>query len=149
MPINVYWSVLFWFRPFLHSEHISLYSISKFFSDAFEKEILCTLIILVTPSFFSVQYQADKKSSHQVMNTFGCFKTAEISLWNLPRTDFLDGLTWYVWYLCRLSKLIWHVSAQFGGGVGLCVGFSLLSGAEMIYFFTIRLFFKRYRSKHT
>ena len=29
----------------------------------------------------------------------------------------------------------------FGGIVGLCVGFSLLSGAEMIYFFTIRLIF--------
>ena len=29
----------------------------------------------------------------------------------------------------------------FGGIVGLCVGFSLLSGAELIYFFTLRLFF--------
>ena len=26
----------------------------------------------------------------------------------------------------------------FGGIVGLCMGFSLLSGAELIYFFTIR-----------
>ena len=31
--------------------------------------------------------------------------------------------------------------AFFGGIVGLCVGFSLLSGAELIYFFTVRLFF--------
>ena len=29
----------------------------------------------------------------------------------------------------------------FGGIIGLCVGFSLLSGAELIYFFTLRLFF--------
>ena len=29
----------------------------------------------------------------------------------------------------------------FGGIVGLCVGFSLLSGAELVYFFTLRLFF--------
>jgi len=28
----------------------------------------------------------------------------------------------------------------FGGVVGLCMGFSLLSGAEFIYFFTLRLF---------
>ena len=27
----------------------------------------------------------------------------------------------------------------FGGVVGLCMGFSLLSGAEFIYFFTLRL----------
>ena len=26
----------------------------------------------------------------------------------------------------------------FGGVVGLCMGFSLLSGAEFIYFFTLR-----------
>ena len=32
--------------------------------------------------------------------------------------------------------------AFFGGIVGLCVGFSLLSGAELIYFFTVRLFFE-------
>ena len=29
--------------------------------------------------------------------------------------------------------------AFFGGIVGLCMGFSLLSGAELIYFFTLRL----------
>ena len=29
----------------------------------------------------------------------------------------------------------------FGGIVGLCMGFSLLSGAELLYFFTIRLWF--------
>ena len=29
----------------------------------------------------------------------------------------------------------------FGGIIGLCVGFSLLSGAELIYYFTLRLFF--------
>ena len=28
----------------------------------------------------------------------------------------------------------------FGGVVGLCMGFSLLSGAEFIYFFTLRLY---------
>ena len=30
-------------------------------------------------------------------------------------------------------------SASFGGVIGLCMGFSLLSLAELIYFFTIRL----------
>ena len=38
--------------------------------------------------------------------------------------------------------------AFFGGIVGLCVGFSLLSGAELIYFFTVRLFFE-YRKEKT
>ena len=37
--------------------------------------------------------------------------------------------------------------AFFGGIVGLCVGFSLLSGAELIYFFTIRLFFWKKRKQ--
>ena len=35
----------------------------------------------------------------------------------------------------------------FGGIVGLCVGFSLLSGAELVYFFTLRLFFDVKREK--
>ena len=30
-------------------------------------------------------------------------------------------------------------SASFGGVIGLCMGFSLLSLAELIYFFTFRL----------
>lgn len=30
--------------------------------------------------------------------------------------------------------------AFFGGICGLCLGFSLLSGAELIYWFTLRLF---------
>ena len=32
------------------------------------------------------------------------------------------------------------ISAAFGGIVGLCMGFSLLSLAEFFYFFTLRLF---------
>ena len=36
--------------------------------------------------------------------------------------------------------------AFFGGIVGLCMGFSLLSGAELIYFFTLRLLVDQ--SKH-
>ena len=36
--------------------------------------------------------------------------------------------------------------AFFGGIVGLCVGFSLLSGAELVYFFTLRLLFQ-YRTE--
>ena len=38
---------------------------------------------------------------------------------------------------------IWHstffVAAQFGGVLGLCLGASLLSGIELIYYFTIRI----------
>ena len=30
------------------------------------------------------------------------------------------------------------LSAAFGGVVGLCTGFSIISGAELIYFFTLR-----------
>ena len=35
----------------------------------------------------------------------------------------------------------------FGGIIGLCVGFSLLSGAELIYFFTLRLFLDTRKEK--
>ncbi len=35
--------------------------------------------------------------------------------------------------------------AAFGGIVGLCMGFSILSGFELIYFFTIRLLVDRTR----
>ena len=37
------------------------------------------------------------------------------------------------------------ISAAFGGIVGLCMGFSLLSLAEFLYFFSIRLFADRFR----
>ena len=35
--------------------------------------------------------------------------------------------------------------AFFGGICGLCLGFSLLSGAELVYWFTLRLFFDNFR----
>ena len=38
--------------------------------------------------------------------------------------------------------------AFFGGIVGLCVGFSLLSGAEFIYFFTLRFLMDRNKEKN-
>ena len=37
----------------------------------------------------------------------------------------------------------------FGGIIGLCVGFSLLSGAELIYFFTLRLFLDLRKEKNS
>jgi hypothetical protein len=39
------------------------------------------------------------------------------------------------------------LTASFGGIVGLCMGFSLLSGAEFIYFFTIRMWIDVWRGK--
>ena len=72
---------------------------------------------------------------------------------NLGVTKFTkDRLFGWADLICTLASTLKIVnllfSAQFGGGVGLCVGFSLLSGAELIYFFTIRLFFRRNRVKH-
>ena len=51
------------------------------------------------------------------------------------RYDYFGGM--------RCNCTTFHVFFQdlvglFGGIVGLCMGFSLLSGAELIYFFTIR-----------
>ena len=46
-------------------------------------------------------------------------------------------------------KLIFLFSAQFGGATGLCVGFSLLSGAEIFYFFTIRILCRMSRDKRS
>ena len=42
--------------------------------------------------------------------------------------------------LCKTVVFGWQdLIAFFGGICGLCLGFSLLSGAELIYWFTIRL----------
>ena len=41
--------------------------------------------------------------------------------------------------LLRMNPFDYLFSASFGGVIGLCMGFSLLSLAELIYFFTIRL----------
>ncbi|TRY68216.1 hypothetical protein TCAL_16470 [Tigriopus californicus] len=41
---------------------------------------------------------------------------------------------------------VMDVIAAFGGIVGLCMGFSLLSGAELIYFFTLRMFVDRQKN---
>ena len=38
-----------------------------------------------------------------------------------------------------LNKKIHLFSASFGGIVGLCMGFSILSGCELLYFFTLRM----------
>ena len=46
----------------------------------------------------------------------------------------------------RLCKPIF-VAAAFGGVIGLCIGFSLLSGVELIYWFTLRLFIDQFRKK--
>lgn len=42
---------------------------------------------------------------------------------------------------------IMDLVAAFGGIIGLCSGFSLLSGVEIIYWFTIRYFVDKFRSK--
>ena len=53
----------------------------------------------------------------------------QIQRWRLlPRTGIKNDVI--------LKELI----GVFGGVVGLCMGFSLLSGAEFIYFFTLRLY---------
>ena len=48
----------------------------------------------------------------------------------------------------KTNKLfIWFYSlANFGGTVGLCTGFSLLSLAEILYFFSLRIFNDRERT---
>ena len=38
------------------------------------------------------------------------------------------------------------IIAAFGGIIGLCMGFSLLSGCEFVYFFTLRLFYDKSKS---
>ncbi len=38
------------------------------------------------------------------------------------------------------------IAAAFGGIVGLCMGFSLLSGVEFLYWFSIRIFFDKLAS---
>ena len=48
-------------------------------------------------------------------------------------------IRWFLLYL--------FLSAAFGGIIGLCMGFSLLSGVELIYWFTLRLFIDQYRKK--
>ena len=42
-----------------------------------------------------------------------------------------------------LSKHFFSCSANFGGSVGLCVGFSLFSAAELLYFLFLRRFLKK------
>ena len=41
-----------------------------------------------------------------------------------------------------------YISAAFGGVIGLCSGFSLLSGVELLYWFTIRLFVDYMKTKN-
>lgn len=36
-----------------------------------------------------------------------------------------------------------HISASFGGLLGLLLGFSFVTAFELVYFFTIRVFFDR------
>ena len=40
-----------------------------------------------------------------------------------------------------------YFSAACGGIIGLCVGFSLLSGVELIYFFTLRMWVDHRRAQ--
>ena len=51
-----------------------------------------------------------------------------------------------LFFLSKLYKPIF-VAAAFGGVIGLCMGFSLLSGVELIYWFTLRLFIDQFRKK--
>ena len=55
----------------------------------------------------------------------------------VPKLRSKDGSFWPRTYnfIIILKELV----GVFGGVVGLCMGFSLLSGAEFIYFFTLRL----------
>ena len=46
-----------------------------------------------------------------------------------------------------LINIFLLISAAFGGLVGLCIGFSILSGVEIIYWFTIRLYLDYCRRK--
>ena len=47
----------------------------------------------------------------------------------------------------RLNVYTLFFSAAFGGVVGLCMGFSFLSLAELIYFFTLRWLFDGRKAK--
>ena len=49
--------------------------------------------------------------------------------------------------LLRPNVYILLFSAAFGGVVGLCMGFSFLSLAELIYFFTLRWLFDGRKAK--
>ena len=39
------------------------------------------------------------------------------------------------------------ISGAFGGVIGLCNGFSFMSGIQFVYFFTVRYWVDLYRSK--
>ena len=68
-------------------------------------------------------------------------KIAKMSYMHVYFKNF--GLTKY----SRNEVYAWQdLIGFFGGIVGLCIGFSLLSGAELIYFFSLRFFFW-YRSE--
>ena len=61
-------------------------------------------------------------------------------------------LSWKLFSKFRLNSIglsVWwfllNISASVGGIVGLCMGFSFLSLAEFVYFFTIRLLMDRIR----
>ena len=69
-------------------------------------------------------------STSRYLSTRNCYVTI--------MTEQDDGAVKYI----RTVTYGWQdLIGFFGGIVGLCVGFSLLSGAELIYFFTLRLFF--------
>ena len=40
------------------------------------------------------------------------------------------------------------MTAAFGGLVGLCIGFSILSAVEIVYWFTLRLYLDHFKRKN-
>ena len=79
-----------------------------------------------------------REESYSVVDLIGIY---QISCYCLYNTILFD-LCGYI--LIRYRYLF---SAAFGGIVGLCMGFSLLSGFELIYFFTIRVLFNKILNK--
>ena len=78
-----------------------------------------------------------REESYSVVDLIGIYQISCYGLYNRGR-----DLCGYI--LIRYRYLF---SAAFGGIVGLCMGFSLLSGFELIYFFTIRVLFNKILNK--
>jgi hypothetical protein len=55
----------------------------------------------------------------------------------------------YHTYASLFSQLYFYVyfTASIGGALGLCMGFSLISAVEIVYFFTVRVFFQKEKKK--
>ena len=61
--------------------------------------------------------------------------------------DVIGKLYYFILFQLKIDQKF-YFKAAFGGIIGLCMGFSLLSGVEFIYWFTLRLFMDHCRKKN-